>query len=184
MIEYIIFALWFFLPAGLANASPIFANRIPGLNQWKTPIDFGKSYKGKRILGNNKTWRGFCFGVVVAITTLAIQRVLYADNAWLQNNITAIDYTDVSLWLGFLLGAGALIGDAVESFFKRQSDVPSGESWFPFDQIDYIIGGILLSALVVTLSPAYNITIFLIWFSLHLISSYIGFLLGLKDKPI
>jgi hypothetical protein len=38
------FALWFFLPAGVANAAPVFANKIPVLNRWKTPMDFGKSY--------------------------------------------------------------------------------------------------------------------------------------------
>ncbi len=184
MIEYIIFALWFFAPAGLANAAPVFANKIPVLSQWKAPLDFGKSHKGKRILGDNKTWRGFCFGVVIAVLTLVIQKKLYADSTWLQETINVVNYSTVSLWLGFLLGAGALLGDAVESFFKRQANVPSGEAWFPFDQIDYIIGGILLSSLVVTLSPGYNATILLVWFGLHLISSYIGFLLGLKDKPI
>lgn len=184
MIEYIVFALWFFAPAGFANAAPVFANKVPLLRDWKTPIDFGKSYKGKRMLGDNKTWRGFCFGVFIAILTLFLQRILYSESIWLQQNITVVNYSTVSLWLGFLLGAGALLGDAVESFFKRRVGVPSGEAWFPFDQMDYIIGGILLSSLLVTLSPAYNITILLVWFGLHLISSYIGFLLGLKDKPI
>lgn len=184
MIEYLIFALWFFAPAGFANAAPVFANKIPVLNQWKTPIDFGKSYRGKRILGDNKTWRGFCFGVLIAALTLLLQKYLYANNTWLQETITVVNYSTITVWLGVLLGAGALLGDAVESFFKRQASVPSGEAWFPFDQIDYIIGGILLSSLVVTLSPAYNAAILLVWFGLHLISSYIGFLLGLKDKPI
>lgn len=184
MIEYIIFALWFFAPAGFANAAPVFANKIPLLNRWKTPIDFGKSYKEKRILGNNKTWRGFCFGVTVAIITLALQKVIYTNSDWLQNTITIIDYSTVTLWLGFLLGSGALLGDAIESFLKRRANVPSGEPWFPFDQLDYIIGGILLSSVIVALSPIYNAAVLLVWFGLHLVSSYIGFLLGLKDKPI
>lgn len=184
MIEHIFFALWFFAPAGFANAAPIFANKIPLLNKWKTPMDFGKLYKGKRLLGDNKTWRGFCFGIGIAIITIILQKLLYANNQWLQDTIILVDYTNISIWLGVFLGAGALLGDAVESFFKRQANVPSGEAWFPFDQIDYVIGGTLLSALVITLPPIYNITILVVWFSLHLISSYIGFLLGLKEKPI
>lgn len=185
MIETIFFALWFFLPAGLANAAPVFANKIPLLNQFKTPIDFGLSHKGKRILGDNKTWRGLLFGVSIAVLTLAIQKVVYKDSIWLQDTLpSTIDYVNVSLWLGVLLGFGALLGDAVESFFKRRSNVRSGEAWFPFDQLDYILGGLLLSSVMVSLSPAQNATIVLVWFGLHLLSSYIGFLMGLKDKPI
>lgn len=184
MINYIIFALWFFLPAGLANAAPVFANRIPYLNQWKTPMDFNKHFKGKRILGNNKTWRGFCFGIFVALLTIALQKYFYANSEWLQANIKILNYSDVSLGLGVLLGAGALIGDAAESFCKRQANVASGEAWFPFDQLDYIVGGLLLSSLVVTLQPIYSFFILFTWFCLHLISSYIGYLFGLKEKPL
>lgn len=183
-MDTILFALWFFLPAGFANAAPVFANKIPLINRWTTPIDLGFSYRGKRLLGPNKSWRGFCFGVLVAVITFLIQRWAYGQFGWVADIAQPVNYLTVSLWLGPLLGAGALIGDAVESFFKRQANVPSGEAWFPFDQIDYIIGGILLSSLVVTLSPLQNVTILLTWFGLHLIASYIGYLLHLKDAPI
>jgi hypothetical protein len=55
----ILFALWFFLPAGLANAAPVFANKIPGSEWLAVPIDGGKHFRGKRITGNHKTIRGF-----------------------------------------------------------------------------------------------------------------------------
>lgn len=184
MIDTLVFALWFFLPAGLANGSPVVVNKIPFINQFKTPLDFGKIYKGKRIFGQNKTWRGLIGGVITASLTLLIQILMFDNSIWLQNNITMLDYSTVTLWLGPLLGAGALLGDAIESFFKRQFNVASGEPWFPFDQIDYIIGGILLSSLVTTLPGYVNVTILLVWFGMHLIWSYIGFVLGLKDKPI
>lgn len=181
----ILFALWFFLPAGLANAAPVFANRIPLLRNWKTPIDFGASYKGKRLLGDNKTWRGFWLGVAVAVATLLLQKWLYSEISWIQTTLdTPINYSTVTNWLGVLLGIGALAGDAVESFFKRRANVPSGEAWFPFDQIDYIVGGILLSSIVVKLAPLTNATILLVWFGMHLCFAYVGYLLGLKDKPI
>ncbi len=183
-MDTILFALWFFIPAGFANAAPVFANKIPLLNRWTTPLDFNKNYRGKRLLGANKTWRGFCFGVVVATLAFLLQRWAFMHFGWAVRFSGSIDYSTVSFWLGPLLGAGALLGDAVESFFKRQFNVPSGEAWFPFDQIDYIIGGILLSSLVVTLSSLQNVTILLVWFGLHIISSYVGYLLGLKDKPI
>ena len=56
------FALWFFLPAGLANGAPVIANKVPLINKWITPLDFGKTWGGKRIFGSNKTWRGLVVG--------------------------------------------------------------------------------------------------------------------------
>lgn len=179
IFHYIVWVFVLFLPAGVANMAPVLANKIPVLNQWKTPLDFGKKYQGKRIFGDNKTWRGLITGVVFAgLVALLIQ--------WLF-----VDRYDVLIhmhWLSFLIGAwmgaGALLGDAVESFFKRQHNVSSGESWFPFDQTDYIIGGLLFVLPFLRLRPIDYVAIFVMYFGLHLIVSYIGYLLHLKDKPI
>ena len=62
MFKDILFALWFFLPAGLANAAPVFASRIPKSEKLALPLDFGKSFRGKRIFGENKTFRGLLAG--------------------------------------------------------------------------------------------------------------------------
>ena len=86
--------------------------------------------------------------------------------------------------MGPLFGLGALLGDAIESFFKRQREVPSGESWFPFDQFDYIIGGLLASSLVVQLTLQQYVAIAVVWFCLHILSVYIGFLIGMRDSKI
>ena len=185
MIEYILFALWFFLPAGLANAAPVFASRIPLLKEFETPIDFGLSHNNKRLLGDNKTWRGIFFGIFIAVIVLYLQKLLYTDSSWLQETLPpTIDYNTVTLWLGILLGSGALFGDAVESFLKRKLNIPPGESWLPFDQIDYIIGGLLASWFIVGISVWQVIAIFIIWFGLHIVSSYGAYLFGLKERPI
>lgn len=178
-----IFAFWFFLPAGIANASPVFANKIPLLNKWSTPLDFGQTHNGKPIFGKNKTWRGLVFGTFMGSLTGTIIYALH-PNSIIELGVNPASPVLFMAWLGALLGFGALLGDAIESFIKRQLSIKSGDAWFPFDQTDYIIGGILLSSLLVQLPALTNITILLLWFGLHLASSYIGFLLKLKDKPI
>lgn len=177
------FALWFFLPAGIANASPVFANKIPGLNRWNTPMDLGRSFRGQRIFGTNKTLRGLVFSVFIAgLVNIVIYLIhpdyfsrlgLAPDNPLLQ-----------AFFIGTALGLGALLGDAIESFFKRQSGRKPGSSWFPFDQIDYILGALLMVSVFVALSPSQGMWILAVWFLLHLISAYIGYLLKLKDTPI
>lgn len=192
ILQYIFIAIWFFLPAGLANATPVFAAKIPGLKKWDTPMDFGKTIHGKRIFGDNKTWRGFCFGVLVSSLTVFISYLLWYTGifsyhliGWGINIFTLHDsLLNSYLWLGPLLGAGALFGDAVESFFKRQIGREAGQSWFPFDQIDYIIGGLLFSLLVVVFRWQFYLLVLVVWFAIHLISVAIGYKLGVRDKPI
>lgn len=167
-------AILFFLPAGIANAAPVFANRLPFVKDWKTPMDFGLKWRGKRIFGDNKRWRGLVFGTVMSSVSAIIISQLNA------NTVVTIPPAAA----GGLLGFGALIGDAIESFLKRQFGVSPGDSWFPYDQADYIIGGLLLIYPFVRLPLWAITTIFIVYFVLHLVVSYFGYRLGLKDKPI
>lgn len=183
MINDFFFAIWFFLPAGIANATPVIANKIPLLNRWKTPMDFGRSYRGKRIFGANKTWRGLVFSSFIGgLVGLGIY-ALY-NNYFHRLGITPREPALEAFLLGCLLGAGALIGDAVESFFKRQIGKKPGELWFPFDQIDYIIGGLVIVSPFVRLSIIQMALIGVVWFVSHLFWAYVAYLLKLKDKPI
>lgn len=167
-------AFLFFLPAGFANMAPLFANKIPLLNTWDSPLDFGKSYKGTRVFGKNKTFRGLLFGIVLS-----------GIIAWVIWNLYSLPYAQVTyIWGGALMGLGALLGDAVESFCKRRAGIKPGDAWFPFDQLDYIIGGLLVSYPVLTPSVTTMLQVFILYFGLHLAVSYVGYLLGFKDKPI
>lgn len=170
-----ILTLAFFLPAGISNMSPVFAAKLPWLQRLNAPLDFGKSYKGVRIFGANKTWRGLISGTIAGTLVGIFMSVVFLGGL------------HTYIFMSAAMSAGALVGDAVESFFKRQAGIASGKSWFPFDQTDYIIGGIL--ALVpfsgfFTTPWWFWVIIFLEYFGLHLLSSYVGYLLGLKDQPI
>ena len=185
MFKDILFALWFFLPAGLANAAPVFASRIPKSEKLALPLDFGKSFRGKRIFGENKTFRGLLAGIIIAEITVGLQRFAYMHNGFFHSISMHINYGVINIWyLGFLFAVGALGFDALKSFFKRQFGVKPGGTWFPFDQIDYIIGGLLLSSIVVDLSHLSYYWIGLIWFLIHPMATFVAWLVGLKDSPI
>lgn len=184
-MDIILFALWFFAPAGIANGSPVFANKIPLLNKLGTPIDGGKSYRGKRLFGDHKTVRGFIVGIISGFLVAGIQMCLYNRSSWIVDISSSVDYSQpIVLLMGMFLGFGALAGDAIKSFFKRQFSIPSGNSWFPFDQIDYIVGGLLISIPFVMLTIEQYLTIALIWFLIHPFATFIAWTLKLKDNPI
>jgi len=185
LLREIFFALWFFLPAGIANVTPIFVAQISWLKRFDTPIDFGKAYRGKRIFGAHKTWRGLITGILFGTLTLALQQLAIQHSGWLQSWTHQIDYTQLpTLILGPLFAIGALGGDAIESFFKRQRGIAPGHGWFPFDQTDYIIGGAIATMPFVQLSLLQYVWLVVLWLIVHIISTVVGYLMGVKERPI
>lgn len=174
MAETFIFVFLFFLPAGIANMVPVFAARVPGLRNWEWPMDGGRSWRGRRLLGDHKTWRGFAAGTASAVLAAVI--ISKVDPFFYQGASPVL--------IGFLLGAGALAGDAVKSFFKRRAGIPSGKAWFPFDQVDYIAGAIAFSFWYAPLRPAGYLLMLALGFVLHLLIVYIGYLTKLRDQAI
>lgn len=130
MVWLIIKALYFFLPAYIANMAPVLFRKLPFLD---IPI-----WKNK--LGDHKTWRGVVVATLMGVIVFAFQKLLY--NSGLQS-WALIDYNDFSILLGGALGLGAIIGDAVKSFYKRKAGIKPGKPWWGFDQLDFVVGGIL-----------------------------------------
>ncbi len=169
----VIFVLWLFLPAGIANMVPVFLARVPILSKWNTPLDFGIEWRGMRVLGDHKTLRGLVGGA------LAGGIVCYIQSLFITQFFPFNPFV-----FGVILGIGALLGDAVKSFFKRQIGIASGSSWFPFDQIDYILGAILITLPLFKLTVLQYILAILIWFALHLLTVVIGYLLRIRKDVI
>jgi CDP-2,3-bis-(O-geranylgeranyl)-sn-glycerol synthase len=184
MIKDILFILWFFLPAGLANMTPIFAAKLPLLRRLNFPLDSYMTFRKKRIFGSHKTVRGLLSGMLVGVLTACLQVFLYAHVPLIQTFVS-IDYTSLNpILFGLLSSLGALTGDALRSFLKRQRGMAPGKSWFPFDQLDYVVGGIVFTALYIQLSLWQYVLLFLVWFVLHPLATFIGYWLKLKDSLI
>ncbi len=180
----VIFALWFILPAGNANMAPVFAKKMKFLDSLDKPLDFGRSFNGKRIFGDNKTFRGIVAGYFAAWIALLPQIWLYNNVAFVRE-YSLFDYSTMNIWLfAAIFSFGALGGDAVESFFKRQLDIKPGKSWFPFDQLDWIVGAVTLSLPFTDFNWIVYVYIIIWGLILHPISTVIGWLLKLKDEPI
>ena len=185
MMHDIFLAFWFFLPAGIANTAPIFAAHIQYLKKYDAPIDGGIMFRGRRLLGSHKTWRGLLAGIVTAVIVLWAQQLLAGSSGWLRAWTLPLEYAHMqTLLLGALFGIGALGGDAVKSFFKRRMDIAPGKTWFPFDQVDYILGASLTTCFVATLPLWTYAYALVLWPVLHIVSTHIGYLLGLKEEKI
>ncbi len=151
-------ALWLFLPAYLANMAPVFAMKL--FPRWNRPMDGGRVARdGRRLLGAGKTWRGLWAACLVgALTALAQSSV--RETTW---DLSDFAYTSAGgpaapLVLGFALGLGAAVGDAVKSYFKRRTGRQGGAPWVPFDQLDFVAGGLFFAAAAASLLHATRAT--------------------------
>jgi CDP-2,3-bis-(O-geranylgeranyl)-sn-glycerol synthase len=172
--------LYFFLPAYLANMSPVLVR--PWLRSLAVPIDGGMSFRGKRILGDHKTWRGLLAGTVVGVIAYELQR--FANETGFASDLLLIDYAAHPLLPGLLMGLGAGVGDAVKSFFKRRIDIEPGASWPVFDQLDFFIGAYLFVA-PITAPPLLPTLLSLpIIFFGNMASEAVGYWLGFKETWI
>lgn len=163
------------LPAYFANMTPVFARKFPFLNY---PVDFGKKLGGIRIFGAHKTYRGLVFGILAAIILAYIQFVVYDYSFF--NSLSFFDYSNWLLF-GLLMGAGAVLGDTIKSFFKRRAGVKPGQRFIFWDQLDYVFGALLFVWIVFDLNIKMIITIIIVSFFLHIIINHIGYYLGIRD---
>ncbi len=163
------------MPGAFANIAPVCAAfAFPG---FKTPLDFGKNWRGKPILGPHKTWRGLTAAVIFSLIVVFLQKYLYNEFSWVRT-ISLIPYNEINIWLiGLLIGLGVMVGDAAESFIKRRMKVAPGSKFFPWDQIDALIGGLVFLAIVYV--PPGSVIIFLLFFApiLHIAVKQFGYLI-------
>jgi hypothetical protein len=112
---------WFILPAMWSNMAPVWAKKVRFLDSFDVPIDGNRKLFGKPIFGRNKTYRGFVAGAAFALGVGLIQWSL----SELFPVFDRLELIELNLGgyvaLSLLLGIGALVGDAVESFMKRQA---------------------------------------------------------------
>ena len=176
--------VWVFVPALLPNsAAVVFGGG--------TPVDFGRSWRGKRILGDGKTWRGFFggafSGIVLGLIMIGAARLAGSPDLW--------GYGTVADGIGIVvcLAVGSLLGDMLGSFLKRRLGLERGMKAPILDQYDFVIGAFLVVTLFYpqwvwsTYVEGWHIAamvllLALVWF-LHRGVNIIGYRLGLKNEP-
>jgi CDP-2,3-bis-(O-geranylgeranyl)-sn-glycerol synthase len=172
--------LWFFVPAYLANMSPVFVQGR--FERLAAPIDGGRTFRGRRILGDHKTWRGIVAGIGAGVVVAGLQRLIHGAG-WCTA-LALVDYSASWLAIGFLLGLGTGVGDAVKSFFKRQIGIAPGRPWIGFDQLDFMVGAYAFVSLVYVPPLAPTLLALPIVFAGSIGTTATGYGLGLKETWI
>lgn len=151
------------LPVYLANMAPPLTRFWHG---WNPPIS-------RRWLGSHKTVLGFALGVAVAMVVACLQ-------SRLQWHYQLLDYRQPLLF-GAACGVGALGGDSLKSFFKRRLGIAPGRPWIPADQLDFVIGGVLVVSCWVAFTARDLAYIFVLSFIGDIIVNHLAFYCRIRD---
>lgn len=168
--------------------------KTPVFSKLLKPMDFEKNFlDGKRIFGDNKTWKGFVgyiilnmffsiiLGLIWNVTNLNEYNFFYSK---LENNIFN------NLILGILLGLGYSLFELPNSFLKRRIDIEPGKTpsgfkkiFFVFlDQADSVIGCCLVVAMFYKMSIPFFIAYVLVGAVTHIIFNMLLYFMGLRKN--
>ncbi len=165
----VIEALKFIFPAYCANGTPVLAGG-------GTRMDFGRNFiDGKRVFGNNKTFRGFFFGWGVGFCVGLIEGFLFG-------------FDNFPIVFSLLIPLGALLGDLTGAFIKRRLNIAPGGLLPVVDQIDFVVGAIIFAFSLsmfgwIGLTWELAATVLLITPPIHLFTNFIAYKMKLKKNP-
>ena len=159
--QLIVEALKFIFPAYVANATPVLAGG-------GTKMDFGKNFfDGKRIFGNNKTFRGFFVGLAIGIAVGLMEVAVF----------------NFPVLFALLIPLGALLGDLTGAFIKRRIGIAPGGLLPIVDQVDFVIGAVVFSIPLAIINWEVAVTVLLITPPIHLFTNFLAYKMKLKRNP-
>lgn len=159
-----------------------------GSIRFARPIDGGRTFRGRRILGDNKTWRGFVLmvpavGVGFVVSNAILGMVGIAD-LW---PLSTGEYFLLGAWVGL----GFMAAELPNSFLKRQCGIGPGAAasgyWtkricFLIDQVDSIVGGLVALNLVVPVPGWSWVQILVAGPVVHWLFNAVFYMVGLKTR--
>lgn len=176
------------IPVILAGVFNMAWVKLPYMSSLAIPIDNNKCFfDGKRIFGDNKTWKGF-FGMIILgiISTLIWGEVcrnftyLNNHNYLYRNNENLLSYNVI---IGFFLGLAYVLLELPNSFIKRRIDIMPGKSgtglkgvFVLIDQADSLFGCVLVIAVIYKMSVIFYLIYVLIGAVTHIVINMLLYL--------
>ena len=161
----------------------------------KKPLDFNKKIKGKRIFGDNKTWKGLLGYIFFNVIFMVLVGIIYKACNIENLNFFYINHKNTLLFnilVGALLGLFYALFELPNSFMKRRLDIKPGKTikgakkyFFIFlDQADSVFG----VALVVWMFYPIGIKVYLLYILVgavtHLVINMLLYLLHLRKNLV
>ncbi|WP_232703050.1 CDP-2,3-bis-(O-geranylgeranyl)-sn-glycerol synthase [Halobacterium wangiae] len=171
-------AFWAMLPAYVPNNVAVLAGG-------GRPIDGGRTWNGRRVLGDGKTWRGTFVGTLAGVALTAALNTLEPA----ASEALGVPLPAFPLAATVALPAGAMLGDILASFLKRRTGRERGAAFPLVDQLDFVVVALVLTALAApawfgdTFTLEVVVAVLVLTPVLHVGTNVGAYQLGLKDEP-
>jgi len=163
---------------------------LPMSQRFAIPLDGGRTFRGRRVFGANKTLRGFLMMVPATGISFGVLAGVLGDSpsglAGLWPRASA-DYGLLGMWAGF----GFMLGELPNSFVKRQLCISPGDAangvrtrplFTILDRVDSILGMLLVLAIAVPVPWLTWVYVLIVGPLLHASFSLVLFQLGGKAR--
>jgi CDP-2,3-bis-(O-geranylgeranyl)-sn-glycerol synthase len=158
----LLIAIYVAVPAYVANSTPVVLGG-------GAPIDRGREFAdGRRILGSNKTVKGFAYGLLFGSVAALAEAILF------RNYLLVL--------AGILVSLGALLGDLFGAFLKRRLDILPGHPLPVVDQLDFILGALVLASPLLNITMGAVLILVIATVPIHLLSNAVAYMLRLKKR--
>ena len=153
------------------------------------PLDRGKTFRGQRIFGDNKTWRGFVVMMPACGLTFVLWRLIF-HSVQAEEVLWPVSLPDY-FFVGTAAGLGFMLAELPNSFFKRQAGVQPGQAaeskrgrvtCFLIDQVDSVIGSLLAVNLCVPVPSGTWLILVFGGAVVHLLFNFVLRKLGLRSR--
>lgn len=159
----------------------------------RVPLDFGLTFRGRRLLGDHKTLRGFVVLIPATAVSFSILGYLVTNFASVWRIPSAWVTPQLAWpWLGVCVALGYMLAEFPNSFLKRQFCVPPGQApkrrgWsylcFTVDQGDSVIGGLLVLLWLTPLTQVQALCLGIASFFARWGFNCVFYLAGFKSRP-
>lgn len=160
-------------------APAFFANSVATFTTGLGAIDRGKLFRGKPILGKNKTFGGL-MGAILGAGVLGMAVVLFFPDVFedVNSRFNSVDY----IWyIGFVQGFAAMVGDSTGSFIKRRVDLRPGGPFPIMDQVGFVVSSFLILGIFLTYPFSWVYLVIPAALVIHFIANIIAYKMGWKD---
>jgi CDP-2,3-bis-(O-geranylgeranyl)-sn-glycerol synthase len=158
----LLIAIYIAIPTYVANSTPVVLGG-------GAPIDRGREFvDGRRLLGTNKTVKGFAYGLLFGSVAGLAEAILF------RNYLLVL--------AGILASLGALLGDLFGAFLKRRLDILPGHPLPVVDQLDFILGALVLTSPLLNVTMGAVLILVIATVPIHLLSNVVAYMLRLKKR--
>jgi hypothetical protein len=181
-------ALFLILGFVIAGSAQTWWFKSPRSARFALPLDGGRTFRGRRLFGANKTWKGFVVMVPAAMFSFAL---LGATAGSMAEGLWPLTVPQYAL-LGGCAALGFMLGELPNSFVKRQLGIAPGaapaSAWgrwlcFTVDRLDSILGMLLVVSLLVPLGWQAWLFVLGVGPAIHWLFNVALYALGVKARP-